>query len=100
MNERFEIRHTNLLLSAQDPPDIAIIDEVEFNKRVIEHEVNRLKVQHIKEFFDAAEKKMTIKLSLLFIALDLITLLIYPFIYVQGKVNQILKDKDGSFFTN
>lgn len=43
---------------------------------------------------------MTIKLSLLFIALDLITLLIYPFIYLQGKVNQILKDKNGSFFTN
>lgn len=45
-----------LLLSAQNPPDIAIIDEVEFNKRVMEHEVNRLKVKRIKEFFDATEE--------------------------------------------
>jgi hypothetical protein len=46
-----------LLLSAQDPPDIVIIDEDEFNKRVKEHETNRLKVKRIKEFFDAAEEK-------------------------------------------
>ncbi len=41
-----------LLLSAQDPPDIEIIDEDEFNKRVTEHEVNRQKVKHIKDFLD------------------------------------------------
>lgn len=41
-----------LLLSAQNPPDIAIIDEDEFNKRVMEHEVNRQKVKRIKELFD------------------------------------------------
>ncbi|MCB0104009.1 MAG: hypothetical protein H6635_08195 [Anaerolineales bacterium] len=41
-----------LLLSAQNPPDIAIIDEVEFNKRVAEHEINRLKVKRIEEFFN------------------------------------------------
>ncbi len=41
-----------LLLSAQNPPDVVIIDEVEFNKRVAEHEVNRQKVKRIKELFD------------------------------------------------
>lgn len=41
-----------LILSAQNPPDMVIIDEVEFNKRVAEHEINRLKVKHIKEMFD------------------------------------------------
>jgi hypothetical protein len=41
-----------LLLSAQNPPDIAIIDEDEFNKRVLEHEVNRRKVKQIKDMFD------------------------------------------------
>lgn len=41
-----------LLLSAQNPPDVVIIDEVEFNKRVLEHEVNRQKVKRIKEMFD------------------------------------------------
>jgi hypothetical protein len=46
-----------LLLSVQDPPDIVIIDEDEFSKRVAEHEVNRLKVKRIKEFFDAREEK-------------------------------------------
>lgn len=33
-----------LLLSAQNPPDVVIIDEDEFKKRVMEHEVNRQKV--------------------------------------------------------
>lgn len=46
-----------LSLSAQDPPNIVIINEDEFNKRVKEHETNRLKVKRIKEFFDAAEEK-------------------------------------------
>lgn len=46
-----------LLLSAQDPPDIVIIDESEFTKRVAEHELNRLKVKRIKEHFDATEEK-------------------------------------------
>jgi hypothetical protein len=43
-----------LLLSAQNPPDIAIIDEDEFNKRVMEHEVNRQKVKRIKAMFDTS----------------------------------------------
>jgi hypothetical protein len=46
-----------LLLSAQTPPDIVIIDEDEFNKRVAGHELNRMKVKRIKEIFDAKEKK-------------------------------------------
>jgi hypothetical protein len=43
-----------LLLSAQNPPDIAIIDEDEFNKRVMEHEINRQKVKRIKDMFDTS----------------------------------------------
>ncbi|GAB1471696.1 hypothetical protein MASR2M66_25740 [Chloroflexota bacterium] len=46
-----------LLLSAQNPPDVVIIDNDEFNKRVAEHEVNRLKVKRIKEFFNEKEGK-------------------------------------------
>lgn len=41
-----------LLLSAQNPPDVVIIDEDEFKKRVMEHEVNRQKVKRIKDLFD------------------------------------------------
>lgn len=41
-----------LMLSAQNPPDVVIIDEVEFNQRVAEHEVNRQKVKRIKDMFD------------------------------------------------
>lgn len=43
---------------------------------------------------------MTIKLNLLFIALDLLTLLIYPVIYVYNKVLRILKAKDRLILTN
>lgn len=46
-----------LLLSAQNPPDVVIIDEDEFNKRVAEHEVNRLKVKRIEKFFSEREEK-------------------------------------------
>lgn len=46
-----------LLLSAQNPPDIAIIDELEFNKRVMEHEANRQKVKRIHEYFEEREEK-------------------------------------------
>ncbi len=45
-----------LLLSAQNPPDITIINEVEFKRRVMEHEVNRQKVKRIKEYFNEKEK--------------------------------------------
>lgn len=41
-----------LLLSAQNPPDIAIINEEEFNKRVLEHEVNRQKVKRISNLLN------------------------------------------------
>ncbi len=43
---------------------------------------------------------MTIKLSLLFLALDLLTLLIYPVVYVYNKVCQILKAKDRLVIAN
>lgn len=46
-----------LLLSVQNPPDIAIIDELEFNKRVFEHEVNRQRVKRIHDYFKEREKK-------------------------------------------
>lgn len=45
-------------------------------------------------------KKMTIKLNLLFVALDLLTLLIYPVIYVHGKLHRILKAKDRLILEN
>lgn len=34
---------------------------------------------------------MTIKLNLLFIAMDLLTLLVYPFVFLHGKMHGILK---------
>lgn len=41
-----------LQLSSQTPPDIAIIDENEFNKRVAEHEVNRQRIKQIGMLLD------------------------------------------------
>jgi hypothetical protein len=45
-----------LQLSAQNLPDIAVIDEVEFRKRVAEHEVNRQKVKRIEKMLENQEK--------------------------------------------
>lgn len=44
-----------LLLSAQNPPDVVIIDEDEFKKRVAEHEANRQKVKRIGKLLDKAD---------------------------------------------
>lgn len=41
-----------LQLSAQNPPDIVIIDEDEFNKRVAEHEANRQRIKRIGKLLD------------------------------------------------
>lgn len=41
-----------LQLSAQTPPDVVIIDEDEFNKRVAEHEANRQRVKRIHKLLD------------------------------------------------
>lgn len=44
-----------LQLSAQNPPDIVVIDEDEFKKRVAEHEANRQRVKRIGVLLDNAE---------------------------------------------
>ncbi len=43
-----------LQLSAQNPPDIVIIDEDEFRKRVAEHEANRQRIKRIGRYLDKA----------------------------------------------
>lgn len=40
------------LFYAQDLPDIVMIDNEEFNKRVAEHEINRRRSKHIKNLFN------------------------------------------------
>jgi hypothetical protein len=40
------------LLAAQSLPDIVLIDEEEFNRRVAEHEADRRRSKHIRELFD------------------------------------------------
>jgi hypothetical protein len=44
-----------LQLSAQNPPEIVIIDEDEFHKRVAEHEVNRQRIKRIGRMLDKAD---------------------------------------------
>jgi hypothetical protein len=44
-----------LQLSAQNPPEIVIIDEDEFHKRVAEHEANRQRVKRIGKLLDKAD---------------------------------------------
>jgi len=44
-----------LQLSAQNPPEIVIIDEDEFHKRVAEHEVNRQRIKRVGRLLDKAD---------------------------------------------
>jgi hypothetical protein len=41
-----------LLLSAQNLPEIVVIDEDEFNKRVAAHEADRLRIKHMRKLLD------------------------------------------------
>lgn len=43
---------------------------------------------------------MTVKLNLIFITLDLLTLLAYPIVYVLGKLRQFSKSKKSSALPN
>jgi len=43
---------TILQLSAQNPPEIVVIDEAEFKKRVAEHEANRQRIKRIGRMLD------------------------------------------------
>jgi hypothetical protein len=47
-----------LQLSAQNAPDIVVIDEDEFQKRVAEHEVNRQRVKRVGRLLDRADKQL------------------------------------------
>lgn len=47
-----QIRDDAAQRSAQSLPDIVLIDEDEFNKRVAEHEVNRQRRKHIRKLFE------------------------------------------------
>lgn len=46
-----------LQASAQNLPDIVVIDEKEFKKRVLEHEANRQRIKHIRKLFDKTAAK-------------------------------------------
>jgi hypothetical protein len=48
-----KLKHDAALIPpVQNLPDIVIIDKEEFNKRVAEHEANRLKGERIRKLFD------------------------------------------------
>jgi hypothetical protein len=40
-------------------------------------------------------EEKTLKLNLLFIVMDLLTLLAYPIVFVHGKLRQFSKPKEG-----
>ena len=44
-----------LQLSAQNPPEIVIIDEDEFHKRIAEHEANRQRIKRVGRLLDKAD---------------------------------------------
>ena len=43
---------------------------------------------------------MTLKLSLLFIVMDLLTILAYPIVYLHGRLRQLSKSKEISRLAN
>ena len=50
-----QLRDEAAQISAQSPPEIVVIDEDEFNKRVAEHEALRLRRKHIKNLLDETD---------------------------------------------
>lgn len=52
-----KLRDDALQLSAQNPPDIVVIDEGEFNKRVAEHEAHRQRSERIDTLIGSISKE-------------------------------------------
>jgi hypothetical protein len=53
-----KLRETAALqASAQNLPDIVVIDEKEFKKRIVEYEANRQRIKHIRKLFDKPAAK-------------------------------------------
>lgn len=50
--------------------------------------------------FKVHRGKMTMRLNLLFIAMDLLTLLAYPIVFVYDKLRQFSKSKEGISLSN
>ena len=50
-----KLRDDAAQISALNLPDIVVIDEAEFNKRVAEHEVNRQRRKHIRNLLDKTD---------------------------------------------
>jgi hypothetical protein len=50
-----KLRDDAAQISAQSPPEIVVINENEFNKRVAEHEANRLRRKHIRKLLDETD---------------------------------------------
>ena len=50
--------------------------------------------------FKVHRGKMTVRLNLLFIAMDLLTLLVYPIVFVYEKLRQFSKSKEGISLAN
>ena len=59
----------------------------------MEHEVNLQRVKRIHDYFNEREK-MTMKLLLIFVAMDLLTVLIYPLVYAYGMFNRFVNRKE------
>ena len=45
-------------------------------------------------------EEKTMKLNLLFIVMDLLTLLAYPIVFVHGKLRQVSKSKESTTLAN
>ena len=50
-----KLREDAAQIAAQSQPEIVVIDENEFNKRVAEHEALRLRRKHIRQLFDETD---------------------------------------------
>ena len=50
-----KLRDDAAQISAQSPPEIVVINENEFNRRVAEHEANRLRRKHIRKLLDETD---------------------------------------------
>jgi hypothetical protein len=50
--------------------------------------------------FRQDRKEMTLKLKLLFIVMDLLTILAYPIVYIDGRLRQFSKPKENIKLAN
>jgi len=95
-----EIHPFSCWLKVMKPPTIKTDQFQPRGKREIKREGRCLKCRTVSVAHACRQGGEMVKLNLLFIVMDLLTLMIYPALFVHGKLRRFVRTKENITLTN